>query len=103
MKENATAKVLRTLGTCIIVVGILGAFCAGLAFPAVSISRSGRMDSTYNWGLVVAVITGSILSGALFYGMAEIINLLHKIEKKLCTDGGNTDKLKDIEANLPNI
>ena len=61
------------------------------------------MDSTYNWGLVVAVITGSILSGALFYGMAEIINLLHKIEKNLCTDGGNTDKLKDIEANLPNI
>ena len=103
MKENATAKALRTLGTCIIVVGILGAFCAGLAFPTVSISRSGRMDSTYNWGLVVAVITGSILSGALFYGMAEIINLLHKIEKKLCTDGGNTDKLKDIEANLPNI
>ena len=76
MKENATAK---ALGACIIVVGILGAFCAGLAFPAVSISRSGRMDSTYNWGLVVAVITGSILSGALFYGMAEIINLLHKI------------------------
>lgn len=103
MKENATAKALRTLGACIIVVGILGAFCAGLAFPAVSISRSGRMDSTYNWGLVVAVITGSILSGALFYGMAEIINLLHKIEKNLCTDGGNTDKLKDIEANLPNI
>ena len=28
MKENATAKALRTLGTCIIVVGILGAFCA---------------------------------------------------------------------------
>ena len=103
MKENATAKALRTLGACIIVVGILGAFCAGLAFPAVSVSRSGRMDSTYNWGLVVAVITGSILSGALFYGMAEIINLLHKIEKNLCTDGGNTDKLKDIEANLPNI
>lgn len=103
MKENATAKALRTLGACIIVVGILGAFCAGLAFPAVSISRSGGMDSTYNWGLVVAVITGSILSGALFYGMAEIINLLHKIEKNLCTDGGNTDKLKDIEANLPNI
>ena len=103
MKENATAKVLRTLGACIIVVGILGAFCAGLAFPAVSISRSGRMDSTYNWGLVVAVITGSIISGALFYGMAEIISLLHKIEKKLCADGGNTEKLKDIEANLPNI
>lgn len=103
MKENATAKALRTLGACIIVVGILGAFCAGLAFPAVSISRSGRMDSTYNWGLVVAVITGSILSGALFYGMAEIINLLQKIEKKLCADGENTDKLKDIESNLPNI
>lgn len=103
MKENATAKALRTLGACIIVVGILGAFCAGLAFPAVSISRSGRMDSTYNWGLVVAVITGSILSGALFYGMAEIINLLQKIENKLCADGGNNEKLKDIEANLPNI
>ena len=103
MKENATAKALLTLGACIIVVGILGAFCAGLIFPAVSVSRSGRMDSTYNWGLVVAVITGSILSGALFYGMAEIINLLHKIEKKLCADGGNTEKLKDIEANLPNI
>ena len=103
MKENATAKALRTLGACIIVVGILGAFCAGLAFPAVSISRSGGMDSTYNWGLVVAVITGSIISGALFYGIAEIINLLHKIEKKLCADGGNVEKLKDIEANLPNI
>ena len=103
MKENVTAKALRSLGTCIIVVGILGAFCAGLAFPAVSVSRSGRMDSTYNWGLVVAVITGSIISGALFYGIAEIINLLQRIEKKLCADGGNTEKLKDIEANLPNI
>ena len=103
MKENVTAKALRSLGTCIIVVGILGAFCVGLAFPAVSISRSGRMDSTYNWGLVVAVITGSIISGALFYGIAEIINLLQRIEKKLCADGGNTEKLKDIEANLPNI
>ena len=103
MKENTTAKVLRTLGTCIIVVGIMGAFCAGLAFPAVSISRSGRMDSTYIWGLMVAVITGSIISGALFYGIAEIISLLHKIEKKLCADGENTEKLKDIESNLPNI
>ena len=103
MKGNATAKVLRTLGTCIIVVGILGAFCAGLAFPAVSISRSGRMDSTYNWGLVVAVITGSIISGAMFYGIAEIINLLQRIEKKLCVDGGESEKLKDIESNLPTI
>ena len=103
MKENVIAKALRSLGTCIIVVGILGAFCAGLAFPAVSVSRSGRMDSTYNWGLVVAVITGSIISGALFYGIAEIINLLQRIEKKLCVDGGNSEKLKDIEANMPNI
>ena len=46
---------------------------------------------------------GSIISGALFYGIAEIINLLQRIEKKLCVDGGESEKLKDIEANLPNI
>lgn len=103
MKENATASALRTLGGCIIGVGTLGAFGAGLVFPAVTVSRSGAMNSSYNWGLVAMVIAGSIVSGALFFGIAEIISLLQQIANKMRLGDPKTDTLNDIELNLPNI
>lgn len=112
MTDNAVAKTIRTVGVCIIVIGVLGAFCAGGVFPAVTYSTTGRLDSAYNWGLVVAVIAGSILSGTVFIALSEIIRLLQaSVDRldKIIGDGVSptADKqhsvIKDIESNLPRI
>lgn len=111
MKENAVEKAIRTIGVCIIVIGIIGAFCCGGVFPSITYTSTGRIDSSYNWGLVVAVVAGSIISGSAFIGLSEIIRLLQSaVDKldKIADDSNSTQSkqhsaIKDIESNLPKI
>lgn len=112
MHENTVAKAVRITGWCIIVGGTIGAFILGYALPAISYSYYGGADQSYNWGLTLGVIIGSIISGVLFQAIAEIIRLLQlnvdKIDGLMQSTGGRADKhsssaLKDIESNLPKI
>ncbi len=114
MRENTVEKAVRMTGWCIIVVGIIGAFILGYALPAVTYSTHGRLDESYNWGLTLGVIVGSVVGGVLFQAIAEIIRLLQlnvdRMEDLIKATGGRMDgaghernAVKDIESNLPKI
>lgn len=112
MQENSVAKIVRITGWCVIICGIIGAFILGYALPTVTYSYNGRADTSYNWGLTLAVIIGSIITGVFFQAMAEIIHLLQlnvdKMENLIKASGGqanhhSSSTLRDIESNLPKI
>lgn len=112
MKENLVAKIVRITGWCIIIGGIIGAFILGEVLPTVTYNHYGRAIETHNWGLTVAVIIGSIISGVFFHAIAEIIQLLQlnvdKMEVLLKDSSRKAEHhsnstLRDIESNLPKI
>lgn len=114
MQENTVAKAVRITGWCIIAVGIIGAFILGYALPAVTYSIHGGLDESYNWGLTLGVIAGSVIGGVLFQAIAEIIRLLQlnvdRMEDLMKATRGQMDSadhrskaVKDIESNLPKI
>lgn len=112
MGENTLAKVIRVIGWCVLIGGIIGAFILGYAVPTVEYYSSGHIHEEYNWGLTVGVIVGSIIASVLFRAIAEIIRLLQLGVDRLTaaigdqksaghTTGGSM--IKDIESNLPKI
>lgn len=114
MRENTVAKAVRITGWCIIAVGIIGAFILGYALPTVTYSAYGGLDESYNWGLTLGVIAGSVIGGVLFQAIAEIIRLLQlnvdRMEDLIRATGVRMDSVghrsstvKDIESNLPKI
>lgn len=115
MTQNTVAKAMRVMGVCIIVIGIIGAFCGGYVFPAVTYNQYGRADTSYNWELVIILLVGTILSGTLFIAISEIIRLLQASVDKLDkitrsvndrVEAGSDTKqgvVRDIESNLPEI
>lgn len=62
--KNGTAKIIFSIGMCILILGIIGSFILG--------SKSN------NWFYVIVGILSSIMSSFLFIGFAEIIELLQK-------------------------
>lgn len=112
MRENTVARAVRITGWCIIIGGIIGAFVLGYALPAVTYGYYGGAAKSYNWGLTLGVIIGSVISGMLFQAVAEIIRLLQmnvdRMDDLIRSTGGQTDNhsgstLRDIESNLPRI
>lgn len=73
--ENGFAKALRIIGMCIIGFGMIGSFTLGSVF------ETGYHD--YNWGVAIIGIISSIVSGTLFFGFSEVINLLDSINRKI--------------------
>ncbi len=79
MKENNVAKILSTIGKAVIIAG--GCLAFVVAVVSAFTSASGFTTAIS----FVAILLSSVISGALFLGFAEIINLLQlnvfKIEK----------------------
>lgn len=64
---NEKAKVLNVIGWFDIIGGIIGSFILGDMYGA---------GGTFNLGIAIIGIIGSIVSGITFLGFAEIINLM---------------------------
>ena len=96
MSENSIAKMLKGIGAGFIVVGIIIFVILGLIME--------------NFVIMIVGAVGSAISGLIFEGFGEIIDLLQqnvdkqdKIIKKLNGNTSDTSVLKDIEDNLPSI
>ena len=64
MSENGVAKALRIIGGITIVVGVLASLIMGAEVK--------------NAGIVIGGIVGSVISGIMFFGFSEIIDLLQQ-------------------------
>ncbi len=73
---NGKAKTINFLGWIIIVAGCAGSLLLGSEIPVVS--GMYYKTESYNWVLTIAGIMSSIISGVIFIGFAEIIELLQK-------------------------
>ena len=104
--ENTISKILKIIGIATIAVGILASLILGNSADEITITIGG--------------IIGSVISGMLFIGFSEVINLLQqnadnqeKIIRKLNEKPATVIKevapqkpvseLQDIETNLPQI
>ena len=97
-KNNTVAKILFGLGIFIIVAGVIGSFICGNVFEATEIGYY-RTYSYYNWGLVILGLIGSILGGALFIAISEIIEQLNHINAKI-SKGLSSDSNGMIDSEL---
>lgn len=73
---NGKAKTINFFGWIIIVAGCAGSLLLGSEIPVVS--GMYYKTESYNWVLAIAGIMSSIISGVIFIGFAEIIELLQK-------------------------
>jgi hypothetical protein len=99
---NQKAKIINALGWIIIVAGCAGSLLLGSEIPVVS--GMYYKTESYNWVLTIAGIMSSIISGVIFIGFAEIIELLQKnadnikkigiVPKK--TKAGDSDELPEL-------
>ena len=115
--KNSMAKTLHTLAYIIFFVGIIGSLILGAAMPTVDYSYTLygglRTDDAYNFALAIAGIVASIISGVLFLGFAEVIDLLQEIAngQKDMQVGSNSagmpqtqeEMVSDIESDLPQL
>ena len=101
MKENTTAKVFKGIGIAIMFLCIIGALIVG--------------SETTNELIPITFIVSGVISGTMFIGFGEVINLLQKnvnrqddilqYLKDSSAKERNAPKtvLQDIEDNLPNM
>lgn len=101
MKENTTAKVLKGIGIAIMALCFIGALIIG--------------GETTNELIPITFVVTGVISGTMFIGFGEIINLLQKnVNKqddilKYLKDKSAKEKsapktvLQDIEDNLPDM
>ena len=101
MRENTTAKVLKGIGIAIMIICFIGALIVG--------------GETTNELIPITFIVSGIISGTMFIGFGEIINLLQKNANKqddilqYLKDQAVKEKnapktvIQDIEDNLPNM
>lgn len=101
MKENTTAKALKGIGIAIMALSFIGALIVG--------------SETTNELIPITFIVSGVVSGTMFIGFGEIINLLQKNVNKQddllrylkdnSSKENNAPKtvLQDIEDNLPNM
>lgn len=101
MKDNTTASILKGIGIAIIVLCFIAAMVVG--------------SETTNELIPIIFIVSGIISGAMFIGFGEIINLLQKSvnkqdyilqylnDKSIKENHTPKTMLQDIEDNLPNM
>jgi len=101
MKENIVAKLLKGIGIVEMIIGFIGALIIG-------------GETITGIASITTIVTG-IISGAMFIGFGEIINLLQQNANKQedilqylkdrSAEEKNAPKtvLQDIEDNLPNM
>ena len=101
MKENTTAKVLKGIGIAIMALCFIGSLIIG--------------GETTNELIPITFVVTGVISGTMFIGFGEIINLLQKnVNKqddilKYLKDKSAKEKsapktvLQDIEDNLPDM
>ena len=81
---NKYAHTLHIIGIIIIILGVIGSLIAG--------SATGYYS--FNWTVALVGILSSVVSGIIFLGFSEIIELLDSINRKLDT------KLSSHEAKV---
>ena len=80
MTQNKIGNALKTIAILIFIFGIIAAFICGAVFPAYEYhSYFDYYSDEYNWTLVIEIIIASIVTGIVFLGFSEIINLLQGI------------------------
>lgn len=79
-RENNISKIILGLGILIIIGGITGSFICGKVFE---VYHSGGYYSywQYNWTVAVFGSIGSLLFGAFYIALSEIIELLDNVKK----------------------
>lgn len=79
--DNAIAKSLSAVGWFFIIGGIIAGFIAGIKTETVVSYFSKNAD--FQWTVAITYWVVSFVSGILMLGVAEIINLLERINAKL--------------------
>lgn len=79
-KTNRIAKIMQIIGCFVIIAGIISALICGDIFEKLE----------YNWTVAVSGILGSVLVGAFYIALSEIIELLETIKEKLATKENNS-------------
>lgn len=87
-QQNSIAQILGFIGKLTIILGI----AAGLIVAALG-SNSDNLLSSYSsitetrstmaWVYGITIAVASFVSGAIFIGLGEVINLLHQMNQKL--------------------
>lgn len=90
--KNATANVLQVIGIVIILLGIAGSLVLGKVY-GIQVESLFSTETKYNWGIAIAGILGSVISGVLLCGFGEVIALLQT----------NADNQKQIIASIAEI
>ena len=92
--ENNVAFNLRVVAVIVAIAGIVGSIFLGSALKTTVITDAllGEVKTHYNWGVAVAGVFASVLSGILLYGFAELISL----------QGKTVDELKKINEKPDN-
>lgn len=85
MEENKVAKYIKIIGILIIVLGVIGSFVLGDIYAVVETygTTFTFTEETYNWPVTLIGIFSSMVSGILFIGFSEVINLLQKTVTQL--------------------
>ena len=78
--ENKYAHALQIIGLIVIVLGVIAAFICGEELGGYR----------FNWGFFLLILFGAAISGVLFLGFAETINLLDSINKRLLEKPNST-------------
>jgi uncharacterized membrane protein YraQ (UPF0718 family) len=79
--SNSIAKSLSAVGWFFIIGGIIAGFIAGITSETVVSYFSQR--ETFEWSVAITYWVVSFVSGILMLGVAEIIDLLERINSKL--------------------
>ena len=80
MKENTIGLIIISLGTFILIFGIILSIVAGIVFPLKNFSYNDAIiiEESYNWVIALIGSMASFITGICFIGFGEIINLLQK-------------------------
>ncbi|MFB5281912.1 hypothetical protein [Peribacillus sp. Hz7] len=82
--ENSVAKILRIIGIVEIILGVILGFILGRVDVGSFTERYVQVwSTTFMWWIV------GFISGMLIIGLSEVIELLHKINKKVGKDEVN--------------
>lgn len=97
--ENNVAFNLRVIAVIIAIAGIVGSVFLGSALKTTVITDALRdeIETHYNWGVAIAGIFASVLSGILLYGFAELISLQGKAVDELKKISEKLNKAPDTE------
>ena len=90
--ENNVAFNLRIVAVIVVIAGIVGSVLLGSAMKTTIVTDAllGEVKTHYNWGVAVAGVFASVMSGILLYGFAELISL----------QGKAVDELKKISEKI---